>query len=84
VIDIIGWIGSLLLGASAIPQAVTCYRTKSGKGLDWTFLLMWLFGEVALLIYVWSRADLPLILNYVINLTCLSIMLFYKVRETYA
>lgn len=77
-IEFLGWIGALCLGMCAIPQAIHSWRTKSSAGLSLVFLLLWIGGEVATLAYILlTTVQLPLIVNYVINLVCLLIILKY-------
>lgn len=83
IIDIIGYLGALALGACAIPQAIQSYRTRSSQGLSLVFLLLWTLGEIALGTYTAATLPLrdgaPLLINYGINLLCLGIILrFWK------
>lgn len=80
-IETIGWIGALLFSLCAVPQAIACYRDGNAKGLDWLFLLMWAGGEVLTLGYVLTKDNVaPLIVNYVLNLACLLVILYYKIK----
>jgi uncharacterized protein with PQ loop repeat len=77
-IDLLGWVGSLCLGLCALPQAYHSWRTKSSAGLSLTFLLLWIVGEIATLAYILlTTAQLPLIVNYTVNLICLLIIIKY-------
>jgi len=81
-IDTIGWVGSFLFSICAIPQAIDCYKKKNSDGLDSLFLLTWLLGEVLCLIYgYFVDLPLPVIVNYVVNLSCLLVICYYKVRS---
>lgn len=77
--ELIGWVGSLLFSLCAVPQARQCYQQKHSDGINWSFLLMWLFGEILTLIYVLPTRQWPLITNYCLNLACLSIIFYYKI-----
>lgn len=78
-IDVVGWIGSFLLAWCGPPQAVCSIKQKHSDGLSWSFLLMWFFGEVFLLVYILPKQDLPLIFNYSINIFCLTIIVYFKI-----
>jgi len=65
----------------AIPQSWQSYKQGHGRGLSWAFLLMWLFGEILTICYVWPKQDMPLLVNYFLNLTCLAVILKYKIWE---
>lgn len=80
VINFLGWFGSILLSVCGIPEAYKSIRTQNCS-LTWAFLLMWIGGEMCLFIYVLPKADLPLLLNYSINIICLLIMIFYKLKK---
>jgi uncharacterized protein with PQ loop repeat len=79
--ETIGWIGSILFGVCGLPQAIQCAKDGHSRGLNWFFLLAWLFGEIFTLAYVWPKADYPLLANYLVNLVFLAIMLRYKIKE---
>ena len=79
--EILGWIGSILFAICGAPQAWQCMRDGHSRGLNWFFLLAWLGGEVLTIIYVWPKADYPLLANYLVNLVFLAVMLRYKVKE---
>ena len=75
----LAWFGSILLAFCAVPEAY--YSVKRGRNDNsYAFLLMWLFGEVFTLIYVLSKKDYPLVLNYTANLFFIGIILRYKVK----
>ena len=77
--SLLGFLGALLLGGCALPQAIQSYRRKSSAGLSGWFLAMWACGEILTATYVLgTSADWYLMLNYAINLACLAVILFYK------
>lgn len=78
---LIGWLGGILLGISVIPQSIQTYRTKDAKSFNSGMLWMWLVGEICTMIYVFPTLNWPLILNYSINFTGLSVIIYYKLRE---
>jgi uncharacterized protein with PQ loop repeat len=77
---LIGWIGSFMLAICAVPQAYKSYVDKHSDGISWYFLLLWLFGEVFLLIYVINKLDIPLIINYLCNIFIVVVILYYKIK----
>ena len=78
-IDFMGWAGSILFAICGLPQAIHSYRNKHSDGLTWSFILMWLFGEIFTFIYVYPKNDvLPLLTNYAFNFLFLSVILWYK------
>ena len=76
----LGWIGSMLFAFCGLPQAIHAFRHKNADGMTWSFLMMWLWGEVFTLIYISSKQDVvPLLANYILNVIFLLIILWYKV-----
>lgn len=76
----IGWLGGVLLAACGLPQAIKSYRQKHSHGLSLMFLLMWLGGELLVLVYVLPKWHWPLIFNYAANIALVSVILYYKLR----
>ena len=77
--EIIGYIGSIMLAICGLPQAIESYKTKSSEGLTWGFILLWFFGELFTFAYIIPKMDLPLLINYSANLIFLIIILYYKI-----
>ena len=78
--EIIGWLGSILLAFCGLPQAIESYKTKSSEGLTWGFLFMWFVGEIFTIIYILPQMVLPLLFNYTANVIFLSIIIYYKIN----
>lgn len=77
--ELLGWIGAILFAICGLPQALQSYRDKHSRGLNWAFLLAWFFGEIFTLIYVYPKSDIPLLVNYSVNLVFLIVILWYKI-----
>lgn len=80
IFEIMGWLGSICLAICGIPQAWQSYKDKHSDGISWGFVLLWAFGEVFALAYVYDKLDLPLLLNYATNILILGVILYYKVK----
>jgi uncharacterized protein with PQ loop repeat len=80
IFEICGWLGSICLAICGIPQAWQSYKDKHSDGISWGFLLLWAFGEIFALAYVYDKLDLPLLLNYATNIFILAVILYYKVK----
>ena len=76
--DLVGWIGGLMLAICALPQAYTSWKQGHSDGLTWTLLWLWGGGEFVTLVYVIPKQDWPLILNYGINVIAMSVIMWYK------
>ena len=80
--EIVGWIGSVLLSICGLPLAIQSFRAKNSDSINSSFLYIWTFGEVFSLIYLLSLGEGILLWNYIINLIFLSIIIFYKIKPT--
>lgn len=78
--SILGWLGSICLAVCGIPQAWLSYKEKNSRGISWAFVLLWAFGEIFALAYVYDRLDLPLLLNYSANILILAVIIYYKIN----
>lgn len=80
IFSILGWLGSICLALCGVPQAVMSYRERHSHGISWGFLVLWAFGELFALAYVYDKLDLPLLLNYAVNILIVGVILYFKVR----
>ena len=80
IFQICGWLGSICLAICGLPQAWQSYKDKHSDGISWGFLLLWAFGEIFALAYVYDKLDLPLLLNYATNIFILAVIIYYKVK----
>ena len=78
--ELIGWVGSFLLTFCGVPLAWQSYKDGHSNNINMTFLQMWLWGEVLVLIYVLAQATLlyPLIANYAFNIILIAVIMRYK------
>lgn len=79
-VAIMGWLGSMLLAVCGAPQAWQSFKDKHSDGISWAFLLLWGFGEIFCLGYVYNKLDLPLFVNYAINIVIVGVMVYYKIN----
>jgi uncharacterized protein with PQ loop repeat len=78
-VEISGWVGSVLLAFCGLPQALESWRTGSSSGVTWGLLLMWGVGEVLTLVYVLPKMEIPLLFNYAANIVFLLVITYFKV-----
>ena len=73
-----GWAGGILLAFCGLPEAIATI-VRGSCALSWGLLLMWLFGEIFVLIPVWLRVKKNwLLVNYIANIIFVLIMVYYK------
>ncbi len=77
-LELIGWVGGILLAICGVPQAYQSWKEGNSKGISWVFLWLWLAGEIMVLIYIFPKYLIPLILNYGLNIIVISIIIWYK------
>lgn len=76
--DLIGYIGGILLAFCAAPEAYLAWK-RGHSSLSWGFLSLWGVGEVFTLAAVLTDAPLGyLLLNYGLNILFISIICYYK------
>lgn len=77
VIESFGFIGGIMLSICSVPEAIKSYREKKCD-IGWGMLLLWLGGEIGLLVYEVKTMALPRLINYFLNLLCILVLVFYK------
>jgi len=74
-------VGAVCFAACAVPQAVLSMRNKNSEGMSYLFLWLWFAGEAMTIVYVLASVKgniAPLMFNYLINFSCLLVILYYK------
>lgn len=79
-LELTGYISGLLLAFCGLPEAIRSIKHKKCD-IGWGLLLMWMGGEIGLLIYETKDMALPRILNYSCNIVFISVMIYYKIRN---
>lgn len=78
-IEFIGLLGGIFLAFSALPQVLQSIKNGHSNGISSLMLFLWFFGVLLMLIYSSIKySDIFLITNYILNLTFVSIIFFYK------
>lgn len=78
--ELIGWLGSILLAACGMPLAWQSFKQKHSNGISNTFLAMWLVGELLTFAYILPKQDYPLLFNYSLNIICIVVVIRYKFK----
>lgn len=76
--EVFGYIGSFLLAICGLPQAMQSIKDGHSNGINVATALLWLFGEIFIIIYVLPKGDIPLLLNYFSNLLIIGTITKYK------
>ena len=77
IFEILGTAGSLILCASAIPQIVKTYRTKSSGDLSIVYLATLIFGLMLLMVYSLYVRDFVFIFGNTLALSSTGVMILF-------
>jgi len=73
----LGWVGNLLLAGCGVPAAIYAVWNQQSE-VAMVLLVPWFAGEVITLLYIaLSTRQAPLIVNYVVNIICITVMMYY-------
>ena len=85
IFEILGTAGSLILCASAIPQIVKTYQTRSSGDLSIMYLGTLMFGLMLLMVYSIYVKDFVFIFGNTLALSSTGVMILfwfkYKIQE---
>ena len=85
IFEMLGTAGSLILCASAIPQIVKTYRTKSSGDLSILYLATLMFGLMLLMVYSIYVKDFVFIFGNTLALLSTGVIIYlwfkYRVQE---
>ena len=80
---LLGWLGAIALALCGIPAACKAIRDGHARGLSTAFVALWWIGELAMLAHVIAeRSGAALVANYAANAVLVSVIVFFKVRDT--
>jgi hypothetical protein len=74
---VIAGIGSLMLALCGFPEALRAYKNKRCD-VGYPMLLLWLFGELFLIVFAIQTRQFILLINYFANVIFVLVMLYYK------
>jgi MtN3 and saliva related transmembrane protein len=77
IFEILGTAGSLILCASAIPQIVKTYRTKSSGDLSIVYLATLMLGLMLLMVYSIYVRDFVFIFGNTLALSSTGVMILF-------
>lgn len=79
-IELIGWIGGIMLAICGAPQSYKSWVDGHSDGLTHGLLWLWYIGEWLTFAYILSfdKISMPLLLNYSINIILVTVMVKYK------
>lgn len=77
---LLGWIGSICLALSPLPQAIKCMYQGHSRGLSIIMLTLWGTGEICYIAAVWMEFGwvVWMMVNYILNLAWVTIIFRYR------
>lgn len=76
--EILGWIGGVILAVCMIPEVFKTIKQKKCTLSPW-MLWLWFFGELIILVPVFKSPNaLFLILDHLISIMMLSVFIYYR------
>ena len=86
-IDILGYVGTVLLGVTLVPQVVKTYQVQSACELSWCYLILQIISNVIFIVYGYFIWSLPIIISNSIVFLCSGSLIFakmkYRFNDTY-
>lgn len=77
--ELIGWLGSLLLTGCALPLVVQTVREGHGKSVNTQFLVAWIIGIILTLISLLGKSGVSyLLVSYGASLVFAGIISYFK------
>ncbi|KAE8882636.1 hypothetical protein PF005_g27640 [Phytophthora fragariae] len=73
--QILGFLGSLLLAASLVPQMMKIYKTKSAKDISLSYQIAYVLGLAMIVVYGFGRWLWPVYIPTTIEL-CAALVVF--------
>lgn len=80
VVEFNAYLGAIFLALCGLPMAWRSFKDGHSHGVDGLFLIFWTLGEILTLTYVLYNWDVPLILNYGVNLIFIGIVVYFKLK----
>jgi len=78
-INLIGFLGSILLSLSALPQVIASFRRGNSDGISVGMLWFWLIGVLCMFIYnLFKYQDTLICVNYAFNFIFVGIIVYFK------
>lgn len=74
-----GFMGAFLCATCGLPEVWKTVKSTYCR-VGWGFLLTWLFGEIFLVIYLTYAWDWYLFGNYALNLLCICVLIYFKLK----
>ena len=73
--DIIGYVGTGLLGVTMVPQVYKTFKDKKANDLSWIYLCLQISSNILFIIYGFGLQSLPIIIsNCMVALCSLSLV----------
>ena len=80
-LDILGWASTICFSLCALPEVIHA-RKHNRVGLTWGLLILWLVGELCIIVPIAIENPIPyLLVNYGINIAFLIYLIKVKLKQ---
>lgn len=78
--DAIGWVASLLLSVSVVPQLIKSWRTKQVEDISLAMIVLFLVGFALWIVYGLLTGELPIVLLNLVSFVSMALTLILKLK----
>ncbi len=78
-IDILGYVGTFILGVTLLPQVFKTFTEKKANDLSMSYLMLQLTSNVIFIIYGYFLESLPIIISNGIVMSCSLSLIYAKI-----
>lgn len=78
--DAIGWVASLLLSVSVVPQLIKSWRTKQVEDVSLAMIVLFLVGFALWIAYGLLTGELPIVLLNMVSFVSMALTLILKLK----
>ena len=79
-IDILGYVGTFILGVTMLPQVFKTFSEKKANDLSLSYLMLQLSANIIFILYGYFLNSLPVMISNGIVLSCSSSLIYAKFR----
>jgi MtN3 and saliva related transmembrane protein len=80
IFDIIGYIGTCLLGITLVPQVHKTFKRKKASDLSLSYLVLQILSNILFIIYGYGIQSIPVIASNCMVVTCSLTLVYAKFR----
>lgn len=79
ILDLIGYVATILIAISSLPQVIKTIKTRSTKGISLLMFIILFVGNVLWMTYGIVLKNLPMIVGNAVSIVLYAIMITFKI-----